>query len=92
MTVHKLLLTTASQMRLQEDIGITREDTSQHFTPSSHSDLIVAALLLFPFLNYDLHHAASYVLRFFSFASQISQMEGGSLESDLSCIVLRTAN
>jgi len=49
MMVHRLLLTAASQMRLQEDIGITREDTSQHFTPSSHSDLIVAALLLFPF-------------------------------------------
>jgi hypothetical protein len=43
----------------------------------------MAALLLFPFLNYDLHHAASHELRFFSFASQISQMERGSLESDL---------
>jgi len=49
MMIHKLLLATASQMRLRDNIGITREDTSQHFTPRSHSDLIVAALLLFPF-------------------------------------------
>jgi hypothetical protein len=63
-------------MRLQDDIGTTREDISQHFTPGSHSDLTVAALLLFSFSELRSPSCSEQCVTFFSLASQILQMEG----------------